>query len=57
VTNVSGVGKTLAAELERIGITTIVDLAISEPDRLAQVKGISKKTAPALIKAAREALK
>jgi len=56
ISELPGVGSTIAAKLREAGFTTVEAIAVSTPQELSTVAGIPLSTAQRIIKAAREAL-
>jgi acetolactate synthase small subunit len=56
VTKVRGIGDTYATRLEESGITTVAEMASTEPGRLAEVLGISEERAAGFMEEARRLL-
>ena len=56
LTDVHGIGAAIAATLQREGIGTVQALAEAKADRIASIRGIGAKRAPAIIAAAQALL-
>lgn len=57
LTFLPGIGGTLARRLHEVGVSSIDDLCIAEPDEVAMVRGVSLKRAVKWIEAATEMIK